>query len=609
MLSFLILRMSTAVQNAYLAPPGKLFINTETGLVFVGDGATVGGIQVGLTESEINQLIGNRFDTLTINNVAELQARLSDLAEQDSLSTLSQLVNDAGKVDQSALDTLIGEVMVKANTLDVDTALSQKASAEELEGLAAQVSDKVNQTVFDETLSAKAIQADLEALQAEVSNKATTTALNALQAQADLKADQTSVGGLLEEVIGTEELFASGLIKNEMLPAYVDDVLEFSAFSSFPTVGEKGKIYVALDGNLIYRWSGTQYISVASPELIQIATQEETNALTLPKRYVAPFAIPALFGGLGFGQTEGGEWYVDGGLISRPTPLTGTYLKRANLSTDLYAAAGTALGGKLYVMTGRTKALTFPTTTLEYNPATNAWASKAPAPRGKYGACAASNGQQIFLCNGRSSTGTMYRELHAYNPVTNQWSTKAVSPYATDVAAMCHVDNKLYMFGGGSTAGAGNLNTIGIYDIDSNSWNVPTINGIKPTGRSHASVAAYKNGFFMLGGYPNVNADLWYFDIPTLSWTQLAPPPLGIYAANFLVVKGYLYLFGGRAGDVTNSTIYEYDPEENSWRTVGPSAYAVTNAVADVIDDVIYVASGTTDTGSTGSQNQAWTIS
>lgn len=47
------------------------------------------------------------------------------------------------------------------------------------------------------------------------------------------------------------------------LPSYVDDVLEYPTLSGFPTSGESGKIYVALDSNRLYRWSGTTYIEVS----------------------------------------------------------------------------------------------------------------------------------------------------------------------------------------------------------------------------------------------------------------------------------------------------------------------------------------------------------
>ena len=46
----------------------------------------------------------------------------------------------------------------------------------------------------------------------------------------------------------------------------MDDVLEFENRAAFPEEGEDGKIYVAEDTNLTYRWSGTQYVEI-SPSL------------------------------------------------------------------------------------------------------------------------------------------------------------------------------------------------------------------------------------------------------------------------------------------------------------------------------------------------------
>jgi hypothetical protein len=54
-----------------------------------------------------------------------------------------------------------------------------------------------------------------------------------------------------------------GKVPVSQLPSYVDDVLEFSNIASFPANGESGKIYVALNTNLIYRWSGSSYVEIS----------------------------------------------------------------------------------------------------------------------------------------------------------------------------------------------------------------------------------------------------------------------------------------------------------------------------------------------------------
>ena len=65
---------------------------------------------------------------------------------------------------------------------------------------------------------------------------------------------------------GVAELDSSGKVPSAQLPSYVDDVVEFASRDSFPGTGEDGKIYIAEDTNLTYRWSGTQYVEI-SPSL------------------------------------------------------------------------------------------------------------------------------------------------------------------------------------------------------------------------------------------------------------------------------------------------------------------------------------------------------
>ena len=62
----------------------------------------------------------------------------------------------------------------------------------------------------------------------------------------------------------------SGTISAANLPSYVDDVLEYASLSKFPTTGESGKIYTALDTNKIYRWSGSAYVVIS--ETIALGT-------------------------------------------------------------------------------------------------------------------------------------------------------------------------------------------------------------------------------------------------------------------------------------------------------------------------------------------------
>ena len=63
---------------------------------------------------------------------------------------------------------------------------------------------------------------------------------------------------------GLAELDASGKVPSSQLPSYVDDILEYDDIARFPQTGETGKIYVAKDTNLTYRWSGSEYIEISA---------------------------------------------------------------------------------------------------------------------------------------------------------------------------------------------------------------------------------------------------------------------------------------------------------------------------------------------------------
>ena len=63
---------------------------------------------------------------------------------------------------------------------------------------------------------------------------------------------------------GVAELDSNGLVLSSQLPSYVDDVLEYSSQSAFPSTGQTGKIYIAQDTNKTYRWSGSAYVEISA---------------------------------------------------------------------------------------------------------------------------------------------------------------------------------------------------------------------------------------------------------------------------------------------------------------------------------------------------------
>ena len=78
------------------------------------------------------------------------------------------------------------------------------------------------------------------------------------------------VENIVSDAIANDDTHASlvnGEVPSDQLPSYVDDVLEFDDAEEFPAEGETGKIYVALDTNYTYRWSGAAYVQVGGASL------------------------------------------------------------------------------------------------------------------------------------------------------------------------------------------------------------------------------------------------------------------------------------------------------------------------------------------------------
>lgn len=73
----------------------------------------------------------------------------------------------------------------------------------------------------------------------------------------------------------------TGVLDAARLPSYVDDVLEYTNLASFPATGETGKIYIALDTNKTYRWSGSVYVFITSGAVDSVAGK--TGVVTLVK--------------------------------------------------------------------------------------------------------------------------------------------------------------------------------------------------------------------------------------------------------------------------------------------------------------------------------------
>lgn len=88
-------------------------------------------------------------------------------------------------------------------------------------------------------------------------------------------AEQTSNKNTANGYCGLD---SNGTVASAQLPSFVDDVIEHANLAAFPATGSTGKIYVALDTEKVYRWSGSTYIEISpSPGSTDSVTEGSTN--------------------------------------------------------------------------------------------------------------------------------------------------------------------------------------------------------------------------------------------------------------------------------------------------------------------------------------------
>lgn len=66
----------------------------------------------------------------------------------------------------------------------------------------------------------------------------------------------------LNTALGLKADLVGGKVPSSQLPSYVDDVVEVANYAALPATGETGKIYVTIDTNYIYRWTGSVYVEI-----------------------------------------------------------------------------------------------------------------------------------------------------------------------------------------------------------------------------------------------------------------------------------------------------------------------------------------------------------
>ena len=231
-----------AENASFVALKGEVLLEVDTRKIKVGDGATSYDklAYVNLTPEEVQSLI--TAASHSHSNKAILDATTASFTE--------------------ALKTKLDGIAAGANKTIVDSAMSSSSTNP--------VQNKVVQAALDGKIP-------------------TTRKVNGKPLSSDITLSAGDVSAIAASAKGAANgvasLGADGKVPSTQLPSYVDDVLEGyvsddlkkfykdSAKSSEYT-GETGKIYVDMNNNKTYRWSGSTYVVIS--ETLALGTTAST---------------------------------------------------------------------------------------------------------------------------------------------------------------------------------------------------------------------------------------------------------------------------------------------------------------------------------------------
>jgi N-acetylneuraminic acid mutarotase len=130
-----------------------------------------------------------------------------------------------------------------------------------------------------------------------------------------------------------------------------------------------------------------------------------------------------------------------------------SWASAAALATARNAAGAAALGGRLYVVGGRSPGIRAgdqaSLASVEvYDPATGAWTAGAPLPTARGSLAVAALGGRLYAMGGESTPGTVSDAVERFDPATLAWSALTAMPLRAHGLAVVAVGDSLYVMGG-----------------------------------------------------------------------------------------------------------------------------------------------------------------
>ena len=295
-----------------------------------------------------------------------------------------------------------------------------------------------------------------------------------------------------------------------------------------------------------------------------------------------------------------GKIYAIGGRINRfgdasiamvemYDPKTDIWERKADMPTARSDVSTSVVDGKIYAIGGTEEKKIqvhgghgwqikeLPTVEM-YDPATDTWIQKTDMPTARSTRTCVVNGK-IYAIGGMAPNNLRQNKpwrldtVEVYDPATDTWAKVKKMNHARSGPAISVVDGKIYVMGGTGWPQipfhpGPFLSSIEAYNPKTNQWREI---GEMPAAKSSHTASVVNGKIYVMGGFfRGAGRDFRYFstiDIyhpETGRWTQKSKMPVGKSGHTAEVVKGKIYVFGGRVEGAAETllTVEVYDTGE-----------------------------------------------
>jgi N-acetylneuraminic acid mutarotase len=289
-------------------------------------------------------------------------------------------------------------------------------------------------------------------------------------------------------------------------------------------------------------------------------------------RTAAVAAAAILLAGCGGSSGGGGGGATESAWSFAPTmPHRRSYTASAQIGGDIYVAAG------MVGNTGRSLNIFE-----RFDPGSGTWTSLPFVPSAFSAAAGAALGDRMYVVGGNDIAENRKarvdgRQVFAYDVGSKRWTSLAPMPAARTNLAAVAIDGRLYALGGLDPVHP--TRTVFVYDPARNRWAQAAP---LPEALHALAAVAFHGRIWVIGGQDRsgtATRHVWIYDPKSDRWQAGPRLPVPLETAGAAVV-------GDRIDVVLESVYLVYDPTSARWRR-GPSLEVPRHALA------VYAADGT----------------